>query len=294
MHFPLSFFLPYVAMASWANALPDFNQPLASYKWPTQFVRSDQANIQVLVEGAGPTVVLLPSYGRDGGEDYNYFTSKLVSAGYLVLRPQPRGTFESTGPMSNVSLADLAADVAATIDALGSGKAIVIGHAFGTFVAKVSSVLYPEKIPAIIVAAPGGIDLPTDVAQLPFVAGNTSLPLSERLEALQSAFFAPGHDAHVWLDGWYPDVLAMEHDSVKAYGSLTQHWAGGNNTQVLELIPAEDPFQPRSQWNVTSTLYPERATSVVIADAAHALFPEQPRAVVEAVLPWLKQQSSKL
>ncbi|KAJ5963783.1 alpha/beta fold family hydrolase [Penicillium vulpinum] len=281
-------------LAGYANALPNFTRPLATYKWPSQLVRTDQANIQVLVQAAGSTVVLLPSYGRDGGDDYNYFTNQLVSAGYLVLRPQPRGTFESTDPMTNVNLADLAADIAAVIDNLGGGKAVVIGHAFGTFLAKVSSVLYPEKIPAIVIAAPGGIDLPTDVAQLPFVAGNTSLPLSERLKALQSAFFAPGHDAHVWLNGWYPDVLAMEHAAVEEYGSLKEYWTGGNNTQVLELIPAEDPFQPSNQWNVTSTLYPERATSVVITDAAHALFPEQPRAVVEAVLPWLKQQSSKL
>ncbi|KAJ5171399.1 alpha/beta fold family hydrolase [Penicillium coprophilum] len=160
---------------------------------------------------------------------------------------------------------------------------------FGNTCAIVISACLP-----VLFAASGDIDLPTGVAQVPFVAGNTSLPLSERLEALQSAFFVRGHDAHVWLDGWYHDVLAMEHAAVEKYGSLKEHWAGGDNTQVLELIPAEDPFQPSNQWNVTSTRYPERATSVIIADATYALFPEQPRAVVEAALPWLKQQSSKL
>jgi hypothetical protein len=146
----------------------------------------------------------------------------------------------------------------------------------------------------MVVAAPGGIDLPPAIAKLPFVAGNTSLPLAERLKALKTAFFAPNHDAHIWLDGWYPDVLAMEHGAVEAYGSLAHQWAGANTTQVLELIPADDPFQPKSEWNVTTDLYPERATSSVIFDAAHALFPEQGKAVVDAILPWLKQQSSKL
>ncbi|KAJ5890333.1 uncharacterized protein N7473_006561 [Penicillium subrubescens] len=277
-----------------AKALPTITQPLADYMWPTQFVRSGEANIQVLVQGAGPTVVLLPSYGRDGGDDYNYFTNSLVDAGYLVLRPQPRGTFQSTGPMKNVTLGDLAADVATVIDALGGGQAIVIGHAFGTFLAKVSSVLYPEKIPAIVVAAPGGIDLPTAIAGMPFIAGNTSLPLSERLEALETAFFAPNHDAHIWLEGWYPEVLAMERAAVAAYGSLASHWGGADTAQVLEIIPANDPFQPGSEWNVTTTLYPNRATSKIIADASHALFPEQGKAVLEAILPWLNLQSSKV
>lgn len=285
------FLIPLVACAS---ALPIITQPLASYKWPTQFVRSGEANIQVLIQGAGPTVVILPSYGRDGGDDYNYFTDSLVDAGYLVLRPQPRGTFESTGPMTNVTLEDLAADVAAVIDTLGGGQAIVIGHAFGTFLAKVSSVLYPEKIPVIVVAAPGGIDLPTDIAGMPFIAGNTSLPLSDRLAALETAFFAPNHDAHIWLEGWYPEVLAMERAAVEAYGSLASHWGGADTAQVLEVIPADEPFQPKSEWNVTVDLYPTRATSKVIDDASHALFPGQGKAVVETILPWLNLQSSKL
>lgn len=60
------------------------------------------------------------------------------------------------------------------------------------------------------------------------------------------------------------------------------------------MIPADDPFQPKSEWNVTVDLYPTRATSKVIDDASHALFPEQGKAVVETILPWLNLQSSKL
>ncbi|KAL4875419.1 Alpha/Beta hydrolase protein [Aspergillus karnatakaensis] len=294
MHF-VNYILPVcAALAGCTAALPTFTQPTASYKWPTQFVRTPSANIQVIVEGSGPTVVILPSYGRDGGDDYNLSSAALVDAGFLVLRPQPRGTFSSTGPMTNVTLSDLAADIISVIDTLGSGRAIVIGHAFGTFLTKVIALEYPEKVPAIVVAAPGGITLPPEIATMPFIAGNTSLPLSTRLSALKTAFFAPGHNPRIWLDGWYPDGLAMEHGAVEAYGSLEGHWGGGNETQVLEVIPADDPFQPRGQWNVTEGLYPERAESVVIQDASHALFPEQGPAVVSAVLPWVEMQSSKL
>ncbi|EED12872.1 conserved hypothetical protein [Talaromyces stipitatus ATCC 10500] len=273
-----------------ANALANFTQPTESYKWPSQYVRTDQANLRVFVQGNGPAVVLIPSYGRDGGDDYNYFTNVLVDAGYLVLRPQPRGVLGSTGPMTNASLYDLAADIAQVIDTLAGGRAIVIGHAFGTFMAKVCSVLYPEKIPAIVVAAPGGVTIPANIASMPFIAGNTSLPLSQRLSALQTAFFAPGHDPHIWLDGWYPETLAMERAAIEAYGSLVPHWGGANTTQILEIIPDADPFQPEDEWNITSTWYSDRATSIVINDASHALFPEQGQAVVNAVLPFLKLQ----
>lgn len=284
----------FASLATLSKALPAFTQPVDNYKWPTQFVRSAEANLQVIVQGTGPTVVILPSYGRDGTDDFDYFSSALVDAGFLVLRPQPRGTLGSTGPMTNVTLEDLAADIASVIDTLGGGRAIVIGHAFGTFLTKVIAVIYPEKVASIVVAAPGGINLPASVENMPFIAGNTSLPLDERLNALQTAFFASDHDAHIWLSGWYTDVLAMEHGAVEAYSSLSSQWGGGNETQVLEVIPADDPFEPASEWNVTTTLYPDRATSVIIPDASHALFPEQGPAVVSAILPWLKLQSSKL
>jgi pimeloyl-ACP methyl ester carboxylesterase len=263
-------------------------------EWPSQFVQNGPATIRVLVQGSGPAIVILSSYGRDAGDDYNGLAAALVQAGYLVLRPQPRGILGSVGPMTNVTLDDLASDVAQIIDTIAGGRAIVFGHAFGTFLTKRVALNYPDKVPAIVVAAGGGQEIPTNIAGLPFVAGNTSLPVATRLAALQTGFFAPGHDAHIWLDGWYPDTLAMEHGAILAAGDLTAFWAGANTTQVLEIIPADDPFQPKDQWNTTTTLYPDRAISVVVDNASHALFPENLSGVVNVVLPYLSAQSSRL
>lgn len=279
-----------------ANVAATYAAPITTedLEWPSQYVLSGLVSTRVLVQGSGPAVVVVPSYGRDGGDDFNGLSSALVRAGYLVLRPQPRGTLGSTGPMSNVTLDNLASDVADVIDTLAGGRAIVLGHAFGTFVTKRIALNYPDKVPAIVVASPGGQDIPKDIAGLPFVAGNTSLSISDRLAALQKAFFAPGHDGHIWLDGWYAETLAMEHGAILGAGDLTTFWAGADSTQVLELIPAEDPFQPEDQWNTTATLYPSRATSVVIKNASHALFPENLDGVIAAVLPFLSAQSTRL
>jgi len=48
--------------------------------------------------GNGPDVVILPSYGRDGGADFDPLTAALAGAGCRVLRPQPRGIAKSAGP----------------------------------------------------------------------------------------------------------------------------------------------------------------------------------------------------
>jgi hypothetical protein len=53
------------------------------------------ARIEVLVQGQGPALVLLPSRGR-GQEDFDDLAARLAQAGYRVLRPEPRGIGGST------------------------------------------------------------------------------------------------------------------------------------------------------------------------------------------------------
>ena len=74
-------------------------------------VSRDNVDIEVLSQGSGPVIVLLPSLGRSG-EDYEAVAAMLSSQGFRVLRPQPRGIGRSKGPMDGLNMHDLAADVA--------------------------------------------------------------------------------------------------------------------------------------------------------------------------------------
>jgi pimeloyl-ACP methyl ester carboxylesterase len=67
-------------------------------------------HIEVIAQGAGPVIVILPSLGR-GAEDYDVIADLLVKGGFRVLRPQPRGIGASTGSMASLTLHDLAADI---------------------------------------------------------------------------------------------------------------------------------------------------------------------------------------
>ena len=55
--------------------------------------------IEVLAQGDGQgrVIVLLPSLGR-GAADFEPIAERLAGAGYRVLRPQPRGIGQSSGP----------------------------------------------------------------------------------------------------------------------------------------------------------------------------------------------------
>src|ERR1700748_2184021 len=84
------------------------------------------AKLEVLAQGKGPTIVMLPSLGR-GATDFDAIADKLAEAGFRVLRQEPRGIGKSTGPWQGVKLEDLAADVAAIIEQDKNGPAFVVG-----------------------------------------------------------------------------------------------------------------------------------------------------------------------
>src|SRR5579871_2814661 len=114
-----------------------------------EVIRRDNVTIDVIEEGRGPLLVLLPSLGRDS-EEFNPVAEQLAAAGLRVLRPQPRGYGHSTGPMTDITLHDYARDVAAVIEHENAGPAVLAGHAFGHFVAKMTAVDYPKLARAVI------------------------------------------------------------------------------------------------------------------------------------------------
>jgi hypothetical protein len=65
----------------------------------SELVATRNATIETLVQGEGPVLVVLPSYGRDGIADFDRFANLIACSGMRVLRPQPRGIGRSTGGM---------------------------------------------------------------------------------------------------------------------------------------------------------------------------------------------------
>ena len=252
----------------------------------SKMVRTAGVKIETYVDGEGPALVILPSYGRDGGEDFDDITARLVRAGWCVLRPQPRGIAGSNGPMTGVTLHDLAGDVAAVIRTSGGGRALLLGQAFGQALSRMVATNHPDLIAAVVLAAPQASKVPPNIAMTPLIAGDLDRPEAERLDVLRRAFFAPGHDARPWLAGWYPQTLRMQHEAAQAVPP-SAYWACGR-APMLEVFGAADPFKPKAFWQELRDEFGDRVQSVVIDNASHALFPEQPAKVAEAVLPWLE------
>jgi len=246
----------------------------------------DDVRIDVISEGSGPFVVILPSRGRDS-EDYDEVASGIAEAGFRVLRPQPRGTCRSSGPMKGLTLHDFARDVAAVIEHAGGGPAVVVGHAFGNWIARMTAVDHPRLVRGVAILAAAAKTYPKALSEAVTKSADLTLPDAERLKYLRSTFFAPGSDANAWLKGWYPEVNASQFAAGRA--TRQEEWWSAGEAPLLDLQAEKDPFKPRTATNELREEFGERVTIVVIPDASHALIPEQPAAVVAAILAWIRR-----
>src|SRR5262245_22035820 len=268
----------------------------ASTERTRSVVAYGDVRIDLIAEGAGSLVVLLPSRGR-GSLDFDTIAAGIARAGFRVLRPQPRGAGESRGPMSGLTLHDFARDMAAVIRHEGGGPAVMIGHAFGNWVARMTAVDYPDLVRGVVIVAAAAKAYPTgfagakELSEAVRKAGDGKLPDEERLKYLRMAFFAPGSDATVWLTGWYHEVDEMQFAAGRA--TKQSEWWSGGNVPLLDLQAANDPFKPRSMMNEIKDEFGDRATVIVIPNASHALVPEQPAAVIESIVAWMRKLRSR-
>jgi pimeloyl-ACP methyl ester carboxylesterase len=251
-------------------------------------VTRGDARLEVLVRGEGRPVVLLPSLGR-GASDFDLIAVKLAEAGFRVLRPQPRGIGASRGPWDGVRLEDLAADIAAVIEANAAGPAFVVGHAFGNRVARTLATLRQELVRAVALVAAnvGHHPSPPEVRAAIRLSADVTAPADARVKAMRFVFFAPGNDASVWLEGWHPDVLAAQ----RIAGDLTPRtldYAAGQ-APVLYLQPSHDPLAHAADAEEYKKALGDRVTVVVIPNSAHAVIAEQPVAVSDALIAYARQ-----
>ncbi len=251
-------------------------------------VRRGDVEVEVLAQGGGPLVVMLPSLGR-GATDFDPIAQAVAATGYRVLRPQPRGIGNSRGPLVGVDLHDLAADVAAVIAHESAGPAFLVGHAFGNRVSRMLATDRPELVRAVALLAAniGKAPSPPQVRAAIRDSANPSLPEEERLAALRFAFFAPGNDPRGWLAGWHPEVLAAQ----RIAGDRTsreEDFAGGA-APILYLQPDHDPLAHVEDAQAYKEQFGERVTIVVIPNSSHAIVAEQPAAVATALIAYARR-----
>lgn len=235
--------------------------------------------------GEGRPVMMIPSLGR-GSSDFDDVATRLAARGFFVILPEPRGIGSSQGGAPR-DLFDLASDAADVLKALCSGPVDIVGHAFGNRVARALATSHPARVRRLILLAGGG-EMKPSAAMVAALRGSTmqgTKPDAERLKDLQTAFFAPGNDASVWLKGWYPAVASTQ--ARLAQNTPSQTWWKGGTSDILLVQAAEDPIAPPGNGAVLKADIGPRLTIVILPNASHAILPEQPQAVAAVIADYL-------
>jgi 3-oxoadipate enol-lactonase len=151
------------------------------------------ARLHVLEDGTGPAILLLHA-GIVDARAWDPLVPLLVAAGYRAIRHDARGyglTEEEDVEFSN------RADTIAVLDALGVGRACLVGNSRGGQVAVDTAVEFPERVAALVTigANIGGYEpepTPEEAA------------LFEQMEALEEGddpAATADFDVRLWVDG---------------------------------------------------------------------------------------------
>jgi pimeloyl-ACP methyl ester carboxylesterase len=248
-------------------------------------IRRGEARLVAEAWGQGPVVLLLASLGR-GAEDFAEVAPLVAAAGYRVIAPDPRGIGGSAGPMEGLTLYDLAEDAAGFI---GEAPVLAAGHAFGNWVARSLAVVRPGQVKGVaLLAASLGPTLDPVIRASIDGSFDPALTEAERLAHLQRGYFAPGHDARVWLSGWFPPVAAMQRAATRA---TDDRWRKVADRVTTLYVAAEADFiAPVPTAAQLHEALGRDASMVVVPDAGHALLPEQPAATAAALISFARRQ----
>lgn len=254
------------------------------------FTRGDAA-LRVRLAGSGPLLCLLPGLGRPS-EDLDPLAERLIEGGFSVALPDPRGSGESTGPLDGLTLHDLAADVAAVLEALDEEGVVIIGHGFGNRIARTVAADHPALVRLVVLLGCSGKVQPSpEIAEAIRLAQAVDTPEDIRAKAVQAAWYGKGRDISVWMSGWSQPVM-KSYLAAAAATDIADWWTAGS-AEVLIVQGLADVSAPPENGRSLKAEIGGRARLVEIENVSHALPVEAPDEVAEVILTGLASMSQE-
>ena len=190
----------------------------------------------------------------------------LLADAYDVVRVDLRGFGDSTARPADGWSHE--ADVVATLDALGVGRAHLVGASLGAGVAVEVALARPDLVASLLLQAPGGSLIPrmTDDLRAFANAENDALDAGDLDAAAQANvdtwLVGPGRDA----DAVPGDVRALVHAMQRRAFELTDDW-----DDIEEAEPDPEPLERLAEVSVPTLVLTGGHDLSAIAEAADAV-----------------------
>jgi pimeloyl-ACP methyl ester carboxylesterase len=256
--------------------------------------------------GSGPTLLLLNGYAATGG-DWDPTLLMQLGRSFEVICPDNRGVGESELGTGAVSVAGMAADLEALLDALELERAPVVGWSMGGFVAQQLAARAQARVEALALLStdPGGAAaVPAAAEAWARLIDHSGTP-REQASRLISLLFPPalapeidrrfGEVVAAAQAGLRPEALraqelamALWHmeDPLAAEGGGMSGEAGGTAMPVLIAHGSEDVVIPAANVEPLAARWPG-ARVEVFDGGGHAFMAQEPRRLAELLTTFL-------
>ena len=276
-----------LAMGVVVNALRPSPSATARDAIGEEFSYFKVGSMRAYRSGTGPLIMLLPSLGREAS-DFNELGLKLNAMGYETLSIDPRG-INGGRLYDGIGFDQMSFDLGIIHRAYSDNEpAIIIGHAYGNRLARNYSFGSTKNINGVVLLAAGGqVPMPPKAEQSLKNIFNPLRTYRSRMKDVRYAFFADGNEIpDYWKRGWHRKTAMAQAKSVaNSANDNSWHCAGG--VPMLIVQPMQDRIAPIENAYALKQKCPQEVKIVEVQNAGHALLPEQPEAVAEAVLDFL-------
>lgn len=247
-------------------------------------------HIEANINGNGEIIILLAAGGQDASS-FESFTPLLNKAGYKTVAINRRGFADSKGPLENLTLHDLANDIAGVIKKIGENPVHVLGWAFGNRVARCLAEDHPHLVKTIILLAAGG-QVPPEPETLRKIAilGNPNNSREEVYGALKYWLFSPSTDMETVNQAFsgrktWPKAQ-QAHNKASQATPLMEWWNGGK-APMLVIQGLDDKSAVPENGRILKKDNKDRVKLVNIENTGHFMIYEQPKKVADEIISYL-------
>jgi 3-oxoadipate enol-lactonase len=248
--------------------------------------------------GRGEPVLLIMGLGWSSNMWHR--TRPVLAASYHTIAFDNRGAGRSDVSPGPYTIALLASDAAAVLDAAGVERAHILGASMGGMIAQEFALQYPDRVQSLILGCtaaggPRAVQADADAIQLLFRRDSNP---EERAKAAVPFIYDSGtpreridQDLAV-LSEWYPNaegytaqlqgILAWEADSR----------LGNIKTPTLVIHGENDRLVPAANGRLIAERIPG-ARLIMLPHASHIFMTDQPAAANDAFLEFLSSQLEK-
>jgi pimeloyl-ACP methyl ester carboxylesterase len=268
----------------------------------TGFADANGARLYYEVYGEGEPLLLITGLGMNHlrwADEVPVYAPE-----FKVIVFDPRGTGQSSFPEGvELTMALMADDAAALLDALGVDAAHVYGSSLGGMVAQEMTLRHPEKVRSLILGAttPGG---PHSIPSEDWAVAALAAGLTQGVTApnFLEIFFSPGYLAEHRSEAiaWFERTAGGTPTPPQVYVAQMQAVAGHDTydrlpsitAPTLVLDGADDPIFPAENARILAERIPG-AELILLEGARHTFRLEKPAEADAAALDFLRRHAGQ-